>query len=183
MTSQKVKIGWAIFLIVLMSGSTIGFIHGGSSYDDPVTKTFRGYDVVTHSGTWNIVINENNVLPLGYDPVFLKDLSYVPIDSSRGKIYITFDPTHDSTVIDPVISRLGEIYLFKNIITQRSCLREADCTEDIPIINCASDNSVVWINPSNNTQMYKDGSCTVLEGDTLGLDQLVDRILLEEVLP
>ena len=184
---DKKKIGFALFLLFTMVFSSVGFLYSGGTigYNDQVeSSSFRGHDMLTANGVYQVSLDDEQSLTFYQDPNNLVQLPYVEIDKSQGKVYSAYSPDDDLNIINKAITRLDGILRFKSINTQRSCLGSStDCTENVPLVDCDSGKSIVHITFDNETSnMFKDGSCVVIQGDASEIDQFLDRIIIEEVL-
>ena len=181
MTPERKRVVFAVFIILTMVLGTVGFIGSGSVNTVQPSK-FRGHELVSGNGVWEVSLNKEEKLTFYENPVELEKLPYIPIDKSSGRVYVAYSPLEERSELNPAIQRLVGLFRYKRVIVQTACLGEEGCVEDIPIVNCEGVISVVWVRSSNETMMSRDGSCIVVEGDIAGLERLTNRILIEEVL-
>lgn len=97
--------------------------------------------------------------------------------------YATFDPTgndfsHVAVAVGDFNTHMTNIFFKKPIA---ACDRnETAACKDRPIITCENtDNVVLYIKEANNTQVYYDDNCIVIEGSGFELVRGVDRVLYD----
>src|SRR3989344_7065932 len=112
---DKKKVGFAVFLMITMVLSTIGFIYTGNVSQNTKAEEFRGYEMTSNSGVWQVKLDEENALTFYEDPRVLEKIPYVPINKVDGKVYVAFTPGNDTEVVDQAMQRLDSILRNKGI--------------------------------------------------------------------
>ncbi len=93
------------------------------------------------------------------------------------KVYLAYKPGDKNTNLDYVLNRLYSVLTLLKIRPIISCYEEENCP-DIPVINCNSDHSVFKIVKLNETKIYKEENCLVLQGDNIELNKIANKISL-----
>ena len=70
---------------------------------------------------------------------------------------------------------MRSILLYKNIMAFPACTIENGCS-DLPIIDCKNINMIFYFIEKNDTKLYKEDNCIVLEGSKQEQIRLVNRI-------
>ncbi|MBW2976626.1 hypothetical protein KY347_04225 [Candidatus Woesearchaeota archaeon] len=97
--------------------------------------------------------------------------------------YVTFDPTgNDFSSVAVAVGDFNQqmtSVFFKNPIA--ACDRnETTACKDRPIITCDNTNKMVlYVKEANNTRVYYDNNCIVVEGSGMELVKGIDRVLYD----
>jgi hypothetical protein len=125
-------------------------------------------------------------MALRYGPIDLEDIKIKGrLDSElfddAVDYYVTFNPTgndfsHVALAVGDFNSHMTNIF-FKNPIA--ACDRNETLTCSVrPIITCDNtDKVVLYVKEANETDVYYDGNCIVVEGNGFDLVRGVDRVL------
>lgn len=171
---NQITIG--VILIFVMVIGTLGFALQGfgsgntDTGDDSSVNNieYNGFEFVNQNGLWvlgNFIFK--NV------PQQVEDIGFVSstINDYQGKpLYI--DSESEEAELEIFIN-LGNIALR----TQRACIEERDCEENLPIKTC-TDNFII-IRESNMSNILQQDNCVFIEGASGDLTQLTDQFLFK----
>lgn len=155
-----------------------------------INYMYNGFSFVKQGNIWYTEVeNENGVLfdvPLHYGPNEVEDISIsgeITDEFLEPPLYITFDPL--STQMQYVALSVAELSSnmvkgFGLEITAACDKNETEACEARAIVpGCVEDKAVVYIKESNNTGVFMNGNCVVVEGAGTELLKSTDRFLLK----
>ena len=123
-----------------------------------------------------------------YDPREVEDINIggwldTELFNNATEYYVTFNPTGNdfssvALAVGDFNTHMTKIF-FKNPIA--ACDRnETEACGDRPIITCdGTDKMVLYVKEANNTRVYYDDNCIVVEGSGFELVKGVDRVLYD----
>jgi len=159
-------IGLVIFIAVIMILSI--FVLGLNNQDTNLQPLeYNGIEFVNKNNLWSFKLNGNEYItethPIDLESINNKvDFSSLTFDKN---IYLIYDTSWYSAD-GPEVGRLKQILLFKGNTVSVACDREEMCG-DFPIISCKDvEKTSVYMKLSNETKIYKDGNCVILEGES-----------------
>ena len=145
----------ALLLIGTMVFSTIGFIWEGQQQEkEPAIK----------------IGNEAFDNKVG-------ELSDIDMPLSMPKINEKFYIITENKTYDNIANKLIRLSSSANIRATKACLKEENCTSDLPIVNC-NDPVIILQNNIQNKQMQINQKCVTFEGDYYWLNKLSERFVL-----
>lgn len=158
-----------IFIIGLMILSSLNIFKTEDS-----SKQIKYKDRIFYSqgGQWITYINDKPIV-FSYNPIEVENITIPNFNFFLPKVYISYDPS-DLNNENFIINRLYSMFLYFNIRPVLSCYTEKDCP-DIPIIDCSKDNSI-YVKYSNDTKIYIEDKCLVLEGTIDSQIKYTDKI-------
>ena len=178
--NNRIGLGAVIAIVVLMLSSTIGYVFKGGSNEKYGDFSFSRTD----DGTWYTKVNGKQ-LAFHYFPSDLEDinLSNEIVDKMKNTnmIYFTYNPEsryrEDIAMLGFELTNIlwqdFKIYATKGLTKNN--------TFNAPVIDCNNATitiPVIYFNESNQTEIYLNNNCIVLNGRT-GIDFLVlkERLL------
>ena len=168
-TQNKSRIGLFIVgglvLIMIISVFTIGL---GSEVQNEKLE-YNGFELFNNGGLWMI---KGTQYGFEYGPNDLENIPSIDlgVEPLIGKIYMVFDPDEFSTDSREIL-RIRQFLTSKGVISSSACIKEEGC-EDIPIIKCNETNKIIYLKNGNETKIYKDDNCIILESK-IGEEPLV----------
>lgn len=147
-----------VFIIGLMILSSLNVFE---TKDTTNTLKYKNYIFYKQTDQWISTIN-NQQISFFYNPLQLENVTLPYFSFSLPKMYIAYDPA-DMENEKFVVQRAYSILQYSNIRPVLACYNEKDCP-DIPIIDCSKDDSL-YIKYSNNTNIYIQDKCLVVEGN------------------
>jgi len=121
--------------------------------------------------------------PKEVESIKIGGLLNTEILNNATEYYVTFDPTgkdfsHVAVAVSDFNQHMTNIFFKKPIA---ACDKnETNACKDRPIITCENtDKMVLYIKEANNTRVYYDGNCIVVEGLGFELVKGVDRVLYD----
>jgi len=154
-----------IFIILVMVGSYLNV--GG---DNEKRVNYGGYNFIKTDKGWMTYIG-NSAFLFSFMPKDLEEIN-MPQFNLGNKIYILFDP-EERNEASYEVQRLSYMLDYKGIKAFPACIKEEKCG-NIPILNCDSQNSIIYLKSGNN-KAYIDKNCLVFEGDKEYQSKLIDR--------
>ena len=164
------KIGlWAVIVIViLMLSSTIGYVFKGNSNKKYGDSSFSRTD----DGTWYTKINGKQIA-FNYFPSDIEDINLsneiINKIKNTSMVYFTYNPENNYREGIAVINlELTNILLRDFKVYSANGLTKNN-TFNTPIIGCNNATTlipVIYFNESNQTNIYLNNNCIVLNGRT-----------------
>lgn len=171
---NKSFMGW--FIIIVMVASTIGFAIIQSQGGQSSKKEYKGFKFYQSQGTWTTTIN-NQQFGFRYLPNELENISSGIINTAADKIYFIYNPAEEELNKDYFFKRVGGTLMFIGISPQLACDKDENCP-DIPIKNCKDSSSMIYLRKANETKMYNEDNCLVVEAkDNIELEKTSERIM------
>lgn len=182
-SNRKRNILFAVLIAFLMITSVFGiFVYNtnDSNNEDTSNLEYGGYTFYSVEGKWAIVYN-NQYIYFDFNPKQLEDIALdenLIIPVSGEKIYIAQDYSKDRSNQDFSVRHLAGVLSLVGAKPVLSCIDETDCP-DIPLVECGGSKNVIDFRVVNNTgsktRIYKEGSCSVFEGDSQGLLKAINK--------
>ena len=169
------KIILTLFIAFIMITSVIGFIwSSGSGEETYEVIEYNGYEFKNINGRYLVEVNSNEYV-FDNSPYDLEDLD-ADFSLESDKYYLLFNPSERDNNIDYFMQKLYLTLSYQGINVQLACDREEGCDPSLPIKSC--DDYSFYLKKSENTKIYKENNCVVLEGDNVGLNMAVDKVNL-----
>ena len=166
----------ALFIIVIMASSTVGFIF---SFKEPSNTQggsvkYKGQEfLTTPDGRWVTSINDVQFV-FDNSPEQLD--AEIPAFNFGSKVYIISDPNEEDPYLSYNMQKLAYTLQSTSRAVVDACDREEGCPEQTPIKNCVED--AVYLKVSEENKIYKEDKCVVIEGDKEGMAKAVDKLNL-----
>ena len=155
--NKKILVSFVgVFIIFMMVLSTLSIWKTDETTNQ---LKYKNHVFNKQGDQWVSYFNDKPVA-FFYNPLELENLT-MPSFTFFDKTYLAYDQ-HDIETESFVIQRAFSILQYSNIRPVLACYSEENCP-DIPIINCTNDNSL-YIKYSNDTNIYIEDKCLVLEG-------------------
>lgn len=194
---NKWAIGMSIFILIIMVGSTFGFIY--SYYQDESRKNsydYNGFKLKTKNNMWTLDVG-GKVLEFYNHPTQLEQINI----SSRAKeelvngnpIVVTFDPEDNLNSIYAQYLDQVRLDLSQSINAISAVTVKSDLYTQLPQISCANRTvafqdgnemknynlNIIYLKKSNDTRItVADNGCVILESQSaLGFLELKDRLV------
>jgi len=148
MKQKTVKIIWAVFILVIMVSSVIGFMYQPENTNE---------------------VNDGSVNYNGFK--FINNNGYWVLEKDGQSYYFTNLPDDVKSIEIPQISINNQKQYFLYV---DACIKEENCPNDWPVKDCTNDGFYFKI--SNQSRVYKDDKCYVLEGSLTDINKEVDKI-------
>ena len=175
---KKSNLILVIFIIVIMVSSVIGFIYspGDNNALSQNSIDYKGFNFqLTTDNRYITNINGNNIV-FDNDPNTLESINIPNFQITQDKVYLIFNSDERDDSLDYIMSKIYLTLQVKGVRPVLACSKEEDCPNELPIKDCSSE--AFYFNRDNITNIYKDNSCIVLEGDNINLNKYVDKISL-----
>jgi len=184
-----------IFLAVAVGAIILIFliIFLGTQYINPYTPeqiTYNHFTFVKKDTHWMTDWQGNDGLyeaGFRFNPLEVEQVKISgTLNSSfnnRGVIYVTFDPLVNVSQKYNVLGSGELLLILKRVLhknVEMACTQQDDnaCLE-VPIINCESDASVIFIKNEAPTKVELDNSCITIQGKDMELLRAIDRLLYQ----
>ena len=174
---NKKQLFLAIFIIGIMISSVIGFVYINPNDTNTNSFDYNGFkfSLDANNNRYNVNVNGANFI-FDYDPRELNNIE-LPNFIIRGqKYYILTNTTELDSNLDYSINKLRYNLGLLEILTFPACINEQECNTNLPIKDCDTD--AFYFKKSNINQVSLENKCIIIEGDTLVINQLVDKISL-----
>lgn len=171
--SNKKK--WFIGLAItcVMVSSALALWKG----EDPNTNYKYGiYEFIKTERGW-VTLFDGNYINFDYGPKELENLTILIEPSVGNKVYLAYDPLDKDTNMNYVLQRLYETMTLLKIRPILACYQEKNCP-DIPVVGCNGESTVFKIIKSNETNIYKEDNCLVIQGDISELNRAANKLSL-----
>jgi len=173
---MKGKTLLAIFIAIIMVSSILGVMTYSNDSSTASTLQYNGNSFDYINGKYFLELKGSNYV-FDNSPYDLKDIPVENFVLESNKYYILFNPDERDSNMEYFMQKLFLTLNSKGINVQIACDREENCDETLPVKDC--DDYSFYLKSGENTKIYKDNNCIVLEGDSSGLNKAVDRINLE----
>ena len=159
----------ALFIIIVMVGSSAGFIFGR---DEGYSSKYNGFKFKLINNVWLTKINGKEVRfhlhPTEVENLSVSNDSIKKLDSPS--IYFTFEAGKNLQYIDMIryefITSLQEQL---NTYVASGVLNATEAYKDFPVIDCinaTADMPVLKLIFSNETKAYSEGNCVIAEAQS-----------------
>ncbi len=149
-----------IIFIMIFSSIAIAFFNSSDTGDNSIAE-YNGFKFRNEGEGWFVNIGGVEYgfeyLPDGLGGITSADLSREEFGIGD---YILFDPSEFSGA-DYEINRLRGFFAAKGSFVSLGCIKEEGCS-DFPVKNCDNTRAVL-LRRGENTQIYKENNCVVLE--------------------
>lgn len=169
------KKNWFIGLAIafVMVSSALALWKG----EDPNTNyKYGAYEFIKTERGWTTLF-DGNYINFDYGPKELENLTISINPVVGNKVYLAYNPLDKDTNMNYVLQKLYETMVLLKIRPILACYQEKNCP-DIPIINCKGEDTVFKIIKSNETNIYKEDSCLVIEGNISELNRVANKLSL-----
>ena len=148
----------------------------------------NGFSFVKSENLWYTRVKVKDSLidiPLHFGPKELEDIQVrgsIDDNFKKSHIYITFNPLGEGMQYVALSSAELSLNLAKGleIIPVAACDRnETYACEDRPIKTCDSEDAVIYMQESNETEVVLQGNCVMIRGAGWDLVRATDRLLLQ----
>lgn len=140
------------------------------------TVDYYGYKFYKLDQGWKTILGTQQLV-FRYNPTQLENISLanVELPLSEQKVYFAYSP--GDIAFDNEMGMLGSIFVSKGVRPVKACIGEEGCP-NVPIVDCNDEEyKKIYFKEGNNSKIYLDGSCTVLEAeDRLSMEMLVERL-------
>ena len=139
LNAEKRKKGpllWAVFITILMLGSTIGYVFSGfqDNTQEKADHIYKTYSFTKTESGW-VFFKDNKQVYVDYLPEEVESIDFTTIPFDKGKVYAAFKSTEKDSSLD---YSLGKVYTFlkeRDYNPFFACILEEGCP-DIPIVDC-----------------------------------------------
>ena len=171
----------SILLVGIMVISTVGFalnFGGGNKNSKDIVdyngvKFFRDSE---NSGYWRFNYQNYDFI-MQYNPQEVSDIKFfttLSVQSYAGKpLYFSGD---SGEPVYEIVRNLGERFIPR---TQKACISEKECKEDLPVKNCSDDNIIILKEPEENQSegIYQEENCIFIIAKYSNQTRFADRFL------
>lgn len=183
-SNRRRNILFAVLIAFLMIMSVFGiFVYNtddSNNIQDTSNLKYNGYTFYNVDGKWALTYN-NQYIYFDFNPKQLEDIALdenLRAPASGEKIYIAQDYSKDRSNQDFSVRHLVGVLSLIGAKPVLSCIDETDCP-DIPLVECGGSKNVIDFRVVNNTdskiRIYKEGSCSVFEGDSQGVLKAINK--------
>jgi len=173
---KRAKLFMAIFIIVIMVSSVIGFV----SLDKKNNTQNYDYDGYTFNldanGKYFVNINDKTFI-FDYPPGDLSSITLPNFNLGNSKYYILINFLEKDENMDYSLNKLEYNLNTAGIRPVLSCINEEGCPSDVPIKDCSEDS--FYFTKGNTSRIYLKDKCIVIEGSSTEMVKLVDKIDLK----
>ena len=173
---MKGKTLLAIFIAIIMVSSILGIVTLSDEDGYSNVLKYHGNSFNYINGKYFLELDGSSYV-FDNSPYELEDISFEDFVLESDKYYILFNPEDMDNNFEYFIQKLFLTLNSKGVNVQIACDREEGCDETFPIRSC--EDYSFYLKKEENTKIYKDNNCIVLEGDNSGLNRAVDKVNLE----
>ena len=174
---KKTQIFVAIFILLIMIFSAIGFVYTNPDNANQNSLDYKGFKfVLNQNNQYQIDINDNSFI-FDYNPNDLSNIDIPEFNLVGDKYYILVNYSDVDNNLEYNLGKLGYTLNLLGVRPVLACDNEQNCEENLPVKDCSS-NSFYFVKGSLN-KVYLDNKCIVIEGDTIGMSRSVDKINLK----
>jgi len=150
-----------ILFIMIFSSVAIAFFNSSPATEDNSIIEYNGFKFRNDGSGWFLNIN-NREYGFEYPPVALENVKSADLKEESFSIgdYILFDPA-DFSDTDYEIGRLRDFFLARGAFVSVGCVKTENCN-GLPVKSCDNTRAVL-LRRGENTQIYKENKCIVLE--------------------
>src|SRR3989344_5836293 len=170
---KKRKLILAIFIIVIMISSAIGFVYTNDS-NDANTINYNGFK-------FKLTENYNYIVDIqGKQFIFdnlhsqVEDMELPDFSILNSKYYLIINYSERNGNIDYSINKLRYTLNLLNKKGVLACANEQECNTDLPVKDCTEDS--FYVKKSNINKISLQDKCVIIEGSDLELVRLTDKI-------
>jgi len=168
-TKKTLTISMGLFIIFVMVFSSLAMWQGSDN-----KKTYNDYTFMKSELGWKSYIN-GQYIEFTYGPWELENIAIPsPIITNTEKIYILYNP-QENNLNELSFRKLKSVLNYLQIPSFPACTIEENCP-DIPIVSCSDEKDSVYIKLANETRVYKEGNCLILEGSEESQLKEIDKL-------
>ena len=161
-----------LFIISIMVFSVIGFMWGGNS-EEKSPSLLDNYGLTKINNKW-ILEKDGIQYVFDHHPDELKEIPLEQFNINNPKYYLIFDPEDKDNNLDYSLGKLYYTLKQFNIQIFLACSKEENCGLDIPIKDCSEHS--FYFKKSEETKVYLNENCIMVEGDNQGWSMAVDKL-------
>src|SRR3989338_5015022 len=136
---------WALFVIVLMAGSSIAYVFSSIGQDNTPKTDFEYHGFTfTKTDSGYYFLYQNKPIQVDYLPSEVANIPYQSMPLVSSKVYFAFNATERDVNLDYSMRKVYSVLRGKGTVTTIACTSEIDCP-DIPIVYCDSSPSPVIV--------------------------------------
>ena len=152
--------------------SVIGFMWGGNNEE---STPYMGdeYGLIKTNNKW-VLEKEGIQYVFDHHPNELKEIPVEYFNINNPKYYFIFDPEDKDANLDYSMGKLYYALKQLNLQIFLACSKEENCDLNIPIKNCSEPS--FYFKKSEETKVYLDENCIMIEGNVQGLSMAVDKL-------
>ena len=175
MDKKNVKILWAVFILVIMVSSVIGFMYQPDETNEinDGSVSYNGFKFVNNNDLW-ILEKDGQSYYFTNLPEDVKGIEIPQILIQNQKQYFMYDYKDLQNNLGVISEKLRLVLSGKGVTVVNACIKEEDCPADWPIKDCSNDGFYFKI--SNESKVYKENKCYVLQGSLSDINKEVDKI-------
>ena len=171
------KIILTLFIAFIMVTSVIGFIWSSSSNEDNSNfLEYNGNKFKNVNGRYVLELNSNEYI-FDNSPYELSDINIGDFNIESDKYYLLFNPEEKDLNMEYSMQKLYLVLKSLGVNIQLACSRGEGCDSTLPIKDC--NEYSFYFFKGEDTRIYKDNKCVVIQGDNLGINKAVDKINLK----
>ena len=170
---KKRQLILAIFIIIIMISSAIGFVYTNDS-NDTNTVNYNGFKFkLTENYNYIVDINGKQFI---FDnlPNQLEDMELPEFSTLNTKYYLIINYSEKNGNIDYSINKLRYTLNLVNKKGILACANTEECNADLPVKDCTEDS--FYLKKSSINKVYLMDKCVIIEGNDLELVRLTDKI-------
>ena len=175
MKQKTVKIIWAVFILVIMVSSVIGFMYQPENTNEvnDGSVNYNGFKFINNNGYW-VLEKDGQSYYFTNLPDDVKSIEIPQISINNQKQYFLYDYKDLQNNLGIVSGKLRLVLNNKGVTVVDACIKEENCPNDWPVKDCTNDGFYFKIR--NQSRVYKDDKCYVLEGSLTDINKEVDKI-------
>ena len=144
--------------------------------DSNTNYKYGTYEFIKTEQGW-ITLFEGKYINFDYGPKELENLTVSANPIVSNKVYLAYNPLDKDTNINYVLQKLYDTMVLLKIRPILACYQEKNCP-DIPVVDCKREDTIFKIIKANETNIYKEDNCLVIQGDVSELNRAVDKLSL-----
>lgn len=161
-----------LFIVFIVVFSVIGFMWGRDS-EETSPYVIDEYNLIKIDNKW-VLEKEGIQYVFDHHPNELKEIPVESFSINNPKYYLIFDPEDKDNNLDYSLSKLYYTLKQFNLQVFLACSKEESCELDIPVKDCTE--NAFYFKKSEETKIYLNENCIIIEGDNLGLSMAVDKL-------
>jgi hypothetical protein len=165
--NHKTKTNWGLIITIFIIGTFLVSTFAFSLLNSNATPAqdiyeYNSFKFTRTNNYWNLNLKGVGY-PLFYLPTDLEDISIETnnLILSGQKYYLLFDPKQFNEANDE-ITYLKEFSTVRGASVSLACSSEEGCG-NLPILNCNSNQNIIYFKNGEHTKLYKQDKCFVLE--------------------
>lgn len=166
------KVWITLFIVFIMIASVIGFISTQSEKNNTNSFDYNGHNFNLIQEKY-VTLIDNNQYFFDYSPKELESIE-IPNFNLVSKYYFIYGPKDMDDNLRYDMQKLGYFLDKKNIQAVLACDKDEKCSPEMPIKDCS--NNAFYFKRMNESNVYLDENCVVIEGNNEDLSKFVDKI-------